>query len=435
MAQGGNGVSGATRAAEARFDVARPRLLFVAHLLPWPLDGGGQIKSYHALRLLSARFDVKLLAFIRREDERQHISALAPLCRLGVENVLLPRSRVRDGLLALQTLASRQSFLIRRDDSPAMRALIEHETRMGNYTALHFDHLQMAQFIPTETGRARIVLDNHNVEYRIPKRIAETGGSPAMRLFARREWPRLREFEARACQRADVTLAVSEEDACALRALAGADKAERVVPVPIGVDTDYFAPAERQPNSQTLLSIGTMFWPPNVDAVTYFHERIWPLVRRAKPNTRFLIVGARPVASVRALAESDPGVTVTGSVPDVRPYASDCAAFVVPLRSGSGMRVKILNALSMGLPVVSTSVGAEGIAVTHEQDILLADSPDDFARACVRLLSEPELGARLGQAGRRLMEDRYGWEAVGRDLMAAYDHFVLTQMATGSGAR
>lgn len=132
-----------------------------------------------------------------------------------------------------------------------------------------------------------------------------------------------------------------------------------------------------------------------------------------------MIVGARPTEQVLALA-SDPAVTVTGSVPDVRPYGEDCGAFIVPLRSGSGMRVKILNALAMGLPTVSTTVGAEGIEVRDGEHILLADTEDEFAAATLRLLSDPDLAAHLAQNGRKLMEERYGWDAIGERLRGYY---------------
>lgn len=148
------------------------------------------------------------------------------------------------------------------------------------------------------------------------------------------------------------------------------------------------------------------------------------MIKVGCPDTKLMIVGARPTAEIRAL-EDDPAVTVTGSVPDVRPYGQDCGAFIVPLRSGSGMRVKILNALAMGLPTVSTTVGAEGIEVTDGENILLADTAEEFAAATLRLLSEPDLAARLARNGRSLMETKYGWDAIGAQLLRHYTE-VLT---------
>jgi glycosyltransferase involved in cell wall biosynthesis len=280
-----------------------------------------------------------------------------------------------------------------------------------------------------------VVLDEHNVEYRIPQRLGEApDASPPMRSFARREWPRLRDFERDACRRADRVLAVSAEDAAALTALDPAALRERVVPVPIGVDLEHWEAVTPEADADEILSIGTMYWPPNVDALLYFCAEVLPLVRARLPRVRLNIVGSRPTAAVRALGAADPLVTVTGWVDDVRAYARRGGVFVAPLRSGSGMRVKILNAMAMGLPVVSTTVGAEGIAVTQGEDILLADTPSAFAAAVVELLTDRARAARMGNAGRRLMERHYGWEAVGRQLLEAYDP-LLPAAAQREGAR
>jgi polysaccharide biosynthesis protein PslH len=415
---------------------ARPKILFLAHLLPWPLEGGGQIKSYHTLRILASRYDVTLLAFIRSEKERANIVPLEPLCAGGVQVIPLARGKVRDAAIAFVSLLSGQSFIVTRDSCSAMSSDVAKRlvgiNFPGGYDVVHIDHLQMAQFLPDDHGRTAVILDNHNIEHRIPKRLAETPGvNPLARWYARTEWPRLRRFEQVACHRANLVLAVSDEDAEGLRALVP-DRADRVKAVPIGVDTEYFAVANRRSDSRTLLSIGTMYWPPNVDSMLYFHTEIWPKIKDRVPNVRLNIVGARPTAAIRALGDVDPAINVAGSVPDVRPYAEDCAAFIVPLRSGSGMRVKILNALAMGLPVVSTTVGAEGIDVTDGENILLADSPEAFAEAVLRLLSEPELGARLGAVGRRLMVERYSWDVVGRLLLAEYEKLLTRRQAASA---
>lgn len=397
----------------------RASVLFLAHLLPWPLTGGGQIKSYHTLRTLSQRYDVTVLAFIRRADEAQNSAPLDPFCR-EARTVLLRRSRLRDAGAALSALAAGRSFLIARDDAPAMRRAVGETLHGRRFDAIHVDHLQMAQFVPEDFG-GRVVLDHHNIEHRIPQRMAETSGNPLVRAFAAQEWPRLRHFELAACRRVDRVLVVSDEDKSGLIALAP-ELESRVETVPIGVDTNYFGVVKRKANSKTLLSIGTMYWPPNVDSMLYFCREILPAIKRQMPEAHLNIVGAKPTPAIQSLA--DETITVTGSVPDVRPWAEDCGAFVVPLRAGSGMRVKILNALAMGLPVVSTTVGAEGIAVTDNENILLADGPDAFAAATVRVLGDGALAARIAAGGRRLMAERYAWDRVGERLLDVYERIV-----------
>jgi len=405
----------------------RPAILFLAHLLPWPLSGGGQIKSYHTLQILSRRYDVSLLAFIRRADEEQNVAPLAPFCR-EARTVPLQRSRLRDGGVAVSSLLAGRSFLIARDDAPAMHRAVREILRVGRFEAIHVDHLQMAQFVPGDF-EGRVVLDHHNIEHRIPQRMAQTSGNPLLRAFAAREWPRLRRFELAACRRADRVLVVSDEDRDGLIALAP-DLGNRVETVPIGVDTNYFGVVKRKADSKTLLSIGTMYWPPNVDSMLYFCREILPGIKRQVPDVRLNIVGAKPTPAITALA--DETVTVTGSVPDVRPWAEDCGAFVVPLRAGSGMRVKILNALAMGLPVVSTTIGAEGIAITDNENILLADGPDAFAQTTIRLLRDGELAARIAAGGRRLMAEQYAWDRVGDRLLGVYERIVPGKAAAGT---
>ena len=401
--------------------MTKPKVLFLAHLLPWPLEGGGQIKSYHVLKLLSQEYDVTMVALIRSEAERDNIEPLSEFCVGGIHLVTLPRGKARDLGIAARTMLMGASFLISRDEVPEMHAQVESLIERERFAAIHVDHLQMASYVPQETHGAKVVLDQHNVEHRIPKRIAETptgiGGLP-MRAFAGLEWRRMRVFERSALDRSDLTLAVSEEDRQSLQGLLG-EKTGKIVTVPIGVDTAFFGEVRWKPGGTSLVSIGTMYWPPNVDAMLYFYGEIFPRIRQQRSDVTLSIVGARPTREIQALAD-DPKVIVTGLVPDTRPYAETCGVFVVPLRSGSGMRVKILNAMAMGVPIVSTTVGAEGIEVVDGENILLADSPEAFADATLRVLSDTALASRIALAGQETARRAYSWDAVGARLLAAY---------------
>jgi glycosyltransferase involved in cell wall biosynthesis len=188
--------------------------------------------------------------------------------------------------------------------------------------------------------------------------------------------------------------------------------AGRVKALPIGVDTDFFRPVSLREDSCTILSFGTMSWPPNVDSVLYFVQSIYPLIRSRMPGARFKVVGANPPDEVRSLALADPSIEVTGFVEDIRDVASDTAAFVVPLRIGSGMRVKILSAMSMGLPIVTTPVGCEGILLRHREQALVAESPQEFADSVVELLGSPDMRLQLGKSARLMAEEMYSWPPI-----------------------
>jgi glycosyltransferase involved in cell wall biosynthesis len=222
-------------------------------------------------------------------------------------------------------------------------------------------------------------------------------------------------FEGRALRRFDGLLAVSEADRETFARLYPGINLDALHVVRTGVDTQFFTPASGPESGIELVFTGSMDWLPNEDGMLWFCREVLPLIRREVPDVTLSIVGRSPTPAVRQLAR-EPGVRVTGRVDDVRQYIQDAALFVVPLRIGGGTRLKIFEAMAMGKAVVSTTVGAEGLPVTHDRDILLADDPASFARAVIRLLHDGDERRQLASAGRRLVEEHFDWSAVARDL-------------------
>lgn len=222
------------------------------------------------------------------------------------------------------------------------------------------------------------------------------------------EWRKMRRAEAEACRRARLTLAVSPQDRELLAQLA--PQAE-IRDIPTGVDIDYFAPSSVIERADSLVYVGSMDWQPNEDGVLYFLEHILPLIRRQRPQARLTVVGRNPSERLRRAAALA-GVRVTGTVDDVRLYLAAAAVMVVPLRVGGGTRLKIFEGLAMGKAVVSTAIGAEGLPLEDRVHFLSADQPAAFAAAVVGLLQDEVLRRRLGQAGRRLVVERYSWRRV-----------------------
>jgi glycosyltransferase involved in cell wall biosynthesis len=259
-------------------------------------------------------------------------------------------------------------------------------------------------------GRTPTVLFEHNVEYLIWKRLCDLETVAWRRALLAVEWRKLRAREAAACQGADLTIAVSEHDRDRLAALApDAD----ITWIPTGVDINYFSPAVDRERPAHLVFSGSMDWHPNEDAVTYFMSDILPLIRASIPNVSFSIVGRNPTGHVRRAAAAA-GAEVTGTLDDIRPSVLEAAVCVVPLRAGSGTRLKIFEAMAMGKAVVSTTVGAEGLAVLPETHFVPADGAREFADAVIALINEPDRRHRIGAAGRSLVEDRYSWAQVAR---------------------
>jgi len=391
------------------------RVLSLQHLFPLPLDSGGKIKSYHMLKALAGLHELRALAYVRNEQEYSMLSDLRQIC--PVETIYLKRGKLRYSSDLISSLITRKSFIVARDFRAEMHLAVSNCIEQFKPDVIHIDHLQMAQFVDFD-GPYRIVLDNHNVESVIIKCAAKMATDIAQRLYATLEWPKLRRYELDVCNRCDRVIVVSNEDKATLLGLD--PRLTNVESVPIGVDINHYQLIPRSNNLKNILSIGTMYWPPNIDSMLYFCREILPLIKNDIPECTLTIAGQRPVNAIKRLAR-DPAISVTGYVDDDRLAAHNCGVFVVPLRSGSGVRVKILNALAMGLPVVSTSVGAEGLDAVNGKHLLIADSPREFADAVKKVLGDNDLSRTLGYNGRELVCAKYSWERVGEQLLSLYD--------------
>ncbi len=266
-------------------------------------------------------------------------------------------------------------------------------------------------FAPVNLPRRHppLIVNHPDVEHRILARYAACAPRPWLRAYARCEAAKLRRWEAAVARRARLSLACSEEDARVLRQLA--IPASLVAVVPNGVDESYWQPPRRAPEPDCIAFTGALDWFPNRDAVQFFAARILPRLRALVPAAKFLVVGRRPPREfVRRICQT-PGVEFSGSVDDVRPWLARAAVFAAPLRIGSGTRLKLLQAGCLGMAMVSTRLGAEGLAFEPEREILLADDPDAFAQAIARLLADAGLRQRLGSAARRHAIERYGYAA------------------------
>jgi glycosyltransferase involved in cell wall biosynthesis len=198
----------------------------------------------------------------------------------------------------------------------------------------------------------------------------------------------------------------------------------KITVIPTGVDLDFFRPAAEQEEPNTLVFTGSMDWMPNEDGIFYFVEEMLPRIRKQIPNTSLLVVGRRPSRRLLELARTTESVQVTGTVEDIRSYVQRGAVYIVPLRVGSGTRLKIFEAMAMGKAVVSTSIGAEGLPVRQGRDIIIVDSPDEFASAVVGLLQDRVRRGELGRAARQLVAQQHGWDSVAQHFESALERLV-----------
>jgi sugar transferase (PEP-CTERM/EpsH1 system associated) len=402
-------------------------ILLLTQVVPFPPDSGPKIKTYYLLRHLATQHRVTLVTFTRNEAEEQAAASLRELCA-AVHTVPLTRSRVRDGMALARSLRSGRPLVIERDDDPGMRTLLERlvreEAAAGRpFDLVHADQLNMGQFAEP-LGLPRL-LDQHNAVWTVVIRMMVQERGPK-RLLLEREWRLLQRYEGDLCRRFEAVTTVSAEDRAALQQAAGAPREMPVIP--IAIDVAGQPPVPREPGARGILSMATMMWPPNVDGVLWFARAIYPHIRREAPDAPFFVVGQRPVAEVRALPQEQPGVEVTGYVPDTTPYIARSACLIVPLRSGGGMRVKILEALARGIPIVSTTIGYEGIDLVPGEHLLVADTPEEFAEAVLRLLRDPALGEQIAAAGRQRALERYDWRAVCPAMDQVYESMLATNV-------
>lgn len=395
------------------------RVLVVTETVPYPLDSGGRIKTYHTLEILRRAHDVRLHAFIRDEGQRAH---RAPLEALGVPTTLhlVSRSMPREAWFAARSLVGAPYSVGRHFDAGVLQSL-EATVAEWRPDLVYCDHLSMAEY--ARRLPVPFAYDAHNVEYAILERFAGTRRDPLSRGAAAVEWRRVRRYEADVCRRSRLVFVVSDVDAAVLSGLAGPG-----VPfctVPIAVDATGVTPVQRLTAAPDLMFLGGLHWPPNADALATFVRTAWPRVRAAVPAATLTSVG-RDDSPLTAECRATPGVTVTGWVPDIDPFVQRSRVLVVPMRAGSGMRVKILEAMARGVPVVSTTVGCEGIEVESGRHLLVADTPEAFADAVIQVLQDDRLAASLAGAARALVLERYDVAAVSARVLSALDGLQLS---------
>ena len=377
-------------------------LLFLAHRIPFPPNKGDKIRSFHLLRHLSARYEIHLGAFVDDPDDWQFQDALKPWC---ASIKLLPLNPRRARLASLTGLLTGEALTLPYYRSVELKRWAAGLAASGKVTRGLAFSSAMAQFMPA--GLSRRVLDMVDVDSDKWTQYAPTQRWPLSWVYAR-EGRKLAEWEARAAQDFDATLLVSHAEAALLQQRAPQAR-HKIGAFENGVDAEYFSPARDYPNPypsdvRGIVFTGAMDYWPNVDAVTWFADRIFPAVRGTVPGAQFTIVGSRPSEAVGALARQ-PGVVVTGSVADVRPYLAHAACAVAPLRIARGVQNKVLEAMAMARPVIATPQAAEGIRAEAGRDYVLAQGEADFAHAVVAQLQS----ARSAAPARDCILAHYDW--------------------------
>lgn len=394
------------------------KVAFITSYPPYPLNTGGRIRTFHLLKRISQVHDMTLITAVGSRDDDAALGALKALIpSLAIRTAQVPpRHGIwRCGLRLARSLTSPLPYTWAAYDHPQFRANLQAALGERSFDVVHCDHTHIAHTLFDVPTPPR-VLNAHNIESVIVERVAQHEGSPWRKRLIEWQCGKTRRAEANAHRLFDRSVVVSEVDRAAL---------ERLIPglsvsiVPNGVEVEPdSAPHEQNPNA--MVFVGAMDWLPNTDAVTFFVREVFPLIKRHVPLAQFWVVGRNPSPSV-IRQQAEDGVHVVGTVDDVRPFLARARLVVVPLRIGGGTRLKILEAWAMRKPVLSTTIGAEGLLASDGANIALADAPAEMADRAVTLLTHPDEAAGLGEGGRQVVEQHFTWARVADRLLDAYD--------------
>lgn len=389
------------------------KILWVKSDFLHPTTRGGQIRTLEMLRCLHRRHEVHYVAF-RAPGETEGVARSSEYSTRAypIDFQLPAKTSTKFYAQLLGGLLDSVPLAVSRFRSAAMRHTLAEVLSATRFDHVICDFLVPAVNLPSMQG---VVLFQHNVETMIWRRRVEHARNPLERAYLKIQSGRMFRYEREICRTAGRVIAVSPLDSATMQKLFGL---QQVPDVPTGVNLEYFhRPPECRPQAD-LVFVGSMDWMPNVDGILYFVHEILPLIRKQRPETTLAIVGRDPSSAILQLAERDPLISVTGTVPDVRPYLWGSTVSIVPLRIGGGTRLKIYEAMAARTATVSTRVGAEGIAAEHPVSIRLADEPAEFATECLALLEDANARGAVADSAWKMVDENYSWERVARQFEA-----------------
>lgn len=398
------------------------KILFITTRLPYPANEGHQIRTYNLLKRICPTHEVHYLSLQRSDDDISAVRHLETMCRsVSVFNIPNEHSKVR----FIKDLASgflgKTPFVVHKYYSRELQQAIINKVSSEEFDLVHFDMLPLAQYA-ADIGDIPYVLNNHNVESVLLKRRAENAHSIIEKVFFTNQSKKLHHFEIDACEQSKETFVCSEIDANTLQTLS---PSSNISVIENGVDTHFFSATATEKTANSLVFVGGMGWFPNKDAMLFFMQDVMPIVLAKFPDTKLTLVGkSAGLAIPEPLQEN---ITFTGFVDDFRPIVAQASIYILPIRVGSGTRLKLLEAMAMGKAIVSTTIGAEGVELNNDQDIIYADSAKDFASAIINLFKDQDKNTAIGQSARRIAENKYDWDIIADKLLVSYQELLPTQ--------
>lgn len=404
----------------------RLKILFVSARLPFPAIEGHQIRAYGLIKELSKFSDIHLLSILRSGEEIDENNELSAKC-VSISGVPLKTGMTANIKAGTQSIKSGLPLVVTKYVSDDLKQAFVEKIKEIQPDIIHLDLLtlaELAHLIPSKS--IKVVLNEHNVESDLIHQKIATLTNPIEKILFKREYRLLRKFEKKSCRAVNTVLACSDKDKSIIESFGARD----VWTIPNGVDTKEIAPIHNEYDINDLVFLGGMGWYPNRLGIRWFLDEVMPLVIERNPSTHLHLIG-NPYPSVPIPETLMANVTKHGFVDDFRPYVASSAMMIVPLNVGSGTRLKVVEGAALAKCMVSTRKGAEGVMLKHGEEIVFADTPQEFAQAILDLQSNATEIERIGKNARKMAENIYDWRSIGEKLRTIYDFDqpVLTRTA------
>ncbi len=396
-------------------------ILFLSTENPYPPNSGHLLRTYNILRHAAVEHDVFFLGFIKKKEDAIYVEPIRKMCK-SADVFVIPDdiSRFRLCLSLLLNLFSPLPYIARKyyrkDFNKRMKEILEN----NRIDVVHFDMLHMARYRENVKNLPSVLVE-HNVESLRVRRLSRNSRNPVLKLFLFYQYIKLYRFEKREPRLFDICTPVSQNDVDTLEKMGAGGN---LTVIPNGVDTEYFSPGNKKAAPGSIVWVGGMNDMYNSEAVNYFCKEIFPLIHKEIPDVKFTVVGKSPTKKLLRLASANKNIKVLGYVDDVRTAIGEAAVYIAPIKSGGGTKLKILNALSMAKPVVTTTIGAEGIEVKDNEHLLIADDPELFAKKTVELLRDPVRAKNSGKTDAGFMLEKYDWDIIGEKMNEIYNRVV-----------
>jgi glycosyltransferase involved in cell wall biosynthesis len=396
--------------------------LFVSPEIPYPPIGGHYLRTYNVLKLLSENHRIFFIGFVKDKEELEFKKDFKKLCEsFDVFFIQEDDFSFRFWLKVIRNLLSPYPYIKHKYYNKNASRRIREILSEGQIDLVHLDMLPMSTYY-SDLNSTPTILTNHNVESVRLHRWIQVEKNIFIKSFLAYQYIKLRSYEKKMCPKFDKCVTVSSEDEKVLKKLC---KSDNFAVIPNGVDIEYFKPLEGPIVPNRLIWVGGMSGPYNSDAVDYFLDEILPLIRAKKPEVEVDFVGGYPTKKLKQQELKNSHIKLHGFVDDTRPLVQKAAVFIAPIRSGSGTKIKVLNAMSLAKPVVTTSVGAEGISVEADKNIIIADDPKVFAEKTIYLLNNQHIANEMGMAGRKIIEKYYDWNVIKENMEQLYNEVKL----------